>query len=212
MMEWLDEYAQVIELGIGLATLFVWVFYAQLLLSGYLRQRRPKVLVNQGVGTGVGSRCLISNMSQEAIHLETIFGTLETERGRFTTTITDHEPPDEDDKPVDIPDGTSQGPVKSGEYLDMGDFLSVINRVGRDRRLPTTKDGSLDRSRLKVSGLEITVVALYGPEDKPIAACRSFSLVGGEDAIRLKPEQIGTRQLRSGRQRRKVLGWVKDSL
>lgn len=57
-MEWLNENAQAISAVASIFTLFVWVFYAQLLYNGYVRQRRPRVIINRGQGTGVDAICL----------------------------------------------------------------------------------------------------------------------------------------------------------
>lgn len=211
-MEWLLEYAPVFDLGIGLATIALWILYAHLLLEGFRRQRRPKVLVNQGVGTNLDSRCLVSNMSQEAIHVETLFGVLATKKERFTTGITDYEARRSDEALPGLREGTVQGPVKSGDFIDMGDFRSVVNRIARDHGLPLTADGNLDLDAVAVETIEIVVIAIYGPEDHPVAALRPFRLIKGDAGMILKPKQVSTRQMASRRDRKQVEEWVKAYL
>ena len=75
-MEWLNDNAQAISAVASICTLFVWVFYAQLLYNGYVRQRRPRVIINRGKGIGVDSICLISNMSSEAIYVQHLVAVL----------------------------------------------------------------------------------------------------------------------------------------
>jgi len=209
MLEWLEEYADVFDLAIGLATVFVWIFYAQLLLSNFRRQRRPKLVINEGLGTELDSRCLLSNMSQEAIHIENVFGTLETERGRFTAPITDFKPPVSEEGPVGLGQGTLQGPVKSGNYMDIGTFRDVITTIARYRRLPMAEDEKcLDFDAISVTSIEIVVIAIYGPEDDPIAASRVFGLLDGEQGVRLKPSDFDTQQMVSRRSRKSVKQWL----
>lgn len=211
MIEWLQEYADIFEVAIGLATVFVWIFYAQLLLSNYRRQRRPKLVINQGLGTALDSRCLLSNMSQEAIHIENVFGTLETERGRFTAPITDFEPPFNEEGPVGLGQRTLQGPVKSGNYMDIGTFRDVLTAIGRYRRLPLAEDEKcLAFDAISVTSLKIVVIAIYGPEDDPIAASRLFQLLHGEHGVRLKPSDLDTQQMFSRRGRKSVKRWLKE--
>lgn len=50
MPEWLSDNKEWIAPATSIGTLLVWVFYAQLLYSGYSRQTRPRLLINKGVG------------------------------------------------------------------------------------------------------------------------------------------------------------------
>lgn len=48
MLDWIKEHQPLISLGISLSTLLVWVFYAQLLLRSFQRQRKPSLIINRG--------------------------------------------------------------------------------------------------------------------------------------------------------------------
>lgn len=69
MIEWVMENQQLITLLISASTLLVWVFYAQLLLLNFRRQRKPSLIINRGAGRGLGSLCLISNMSADPMFI-----------------------------------------------------------------------------------------------------------------------------------------------
>ena len=71
-MEWISSHGTFLQFMTSLGTLAVWIFYAQLLYAGFRRQRRPKVVINQVMGLSTQGRCLISNMSAEGIHIETV--------------------------------------------------------------------------------------------------------------------------------------------
>ncbi|HAB65052.1 MAG TPA: hypothetical protein DCE49_12930, partial [Pseudomonas sp.] len=69
MIDWLMKNQQLVSLLISLSTLLVWMFYAHLLLRNFRRQRQPSLLINRGAGKGLGSLCIISNMSAEPMFI-----------------------------------------------------------------------------------------------------------------------------------------------
>ena len=91
MIEWIKDNQAVVNLGVSIATLLVWVIYAQLLYFGFRRQRTPRMLINRGRKKNLDALCIISNMSQEAIYVEYILATLETSRGTVIMDVTDFE-------------------------------------------------------------------------------------------------------------------------
>jgi uncharacterized protein with PhoU and TrkA domain len=46
------------------------------LLAGVRQQKRSDVLINRGTGAGLEARCMISNMSPEAIYIESVIATV----------------------------------------------------------------------------------------------------------------------------------------
>ena len=72
---------QAISAIASVLTLFVWVFYAQLLYNGYVRQRRPRIIINRGKGVEEAEAlCLISNMSNEAIYIQHLVAVLHAQK------------------------------------------------------------------------------------------------------------------------------------
>ena len=84
MVDWIEANEAVLSVCISIATLLIWVIYAQLLYSGFRRQRKARVIINRGKKRDLGALCIISNMSQEAIYVEYILATLKTSRGTVT--------------------------------------------------------------------------------------------------------------------------------
>jgi hypothetical protein len=83
MLDWISEHHRVLSVLTNIGMLFVWIVYLQLFLSSYKRQTRPKILINVGAGRSIDARCLLSNMSSEAIYVESLIATLETEKDRW---------------------------------------------------------------------------------------------------------------------------------
>jgi len=59
MIEWIKDNQAVVSVGISIATLLVWVIYAQLLYFGFRRQRTPRMLLTVA-GKRIWMRCASS--------------------------------------------------------------------------------------------------------------------------------------------------------
>lgn len=132
-MEWLNENAQAISAVASIFTLFVWVFYAQLLYNGYVRQRRPRVIINRGQGTGVDAICLISNMSSEAIYIQHLVAVLHTQNHSYNLDVVEYQQRSSEQHENRY--RTHQGPLASGDYLNIQSFGDIVNRLKRIGKL-----------------------------------------------------------------------------
>ncbi|TWI56574.1 hypothetical protein IQ22_01025 [Pseudomonas duriflava] len=205
MLDWLREYRDVLTLLISGCTLLVWVFYAQLLLSGFKRQRRPRLIINRGAGKGVGALCLLSNMSAEPIFINQLIVHLHTSRGTLKADVTDVRQSSEDDfdQEVELYKATRQGPLKTGDFTHIGTFQRLIARVAAAHDLELA--GLKPPEGWTFTGLEIYVIAFYGSDKQPIGVRRRFRLGQYEDHYcSLIAESRQTEQFTSIRQRRQV--------
>lgn len=203
MMEWLNEHAQAISAVSSILTLFVWVFYAQLLYGGYARQRRPRIIINRGKGVGLDALCLVSNMSNEAIYVQHLVAVLHTKEQSYKLDIVEYQQQGDDDE-VDY--RTHQGPLNSGDYIHIQSFESIIKRL--------TQYWDLDDEAIKQQQdqqLEIRVIAIYGSEDMPTGASRCFNLnLTADPARQVIPSSVDTHRMNSQSDRKRVLQWAKD--
>lgn len=215
MIEWLKDSHQLISLIISASTLLVWVFYAQLLLLNFRRQRKPSLIINRGAGRGLSSLCLISNMSAEPMFINQLIVSIETSKGPLELDVTDIRQ-SIDDEAAALPDlpiyqATHQGPLRSGDFIHVGTFQGMLNGVAE--RYGIELDGYRPVGDWQFHALEIRAVAFCGPERHPIGVLRRFKLADrGEPDCALIPDGPFTRQLLSRRDRRKVLRWLKESL
>lgn len=202
-MQWLNDNAQAISAVASICTLFVWVFYAQLLYNGYVRQRRPRIIVNRGKGTGTDALCLISNMSSEAIYIQHLVAVLHTRDGFYELDVVEYQQQSGDDEEASY--RTHQGPLASGDYLHIQSFGAIVEQLAHHWQL--------DEHVLKQQKpeLEIRVIAIYGSEDMPVGASRRFALDLSADPLhQLTPLKVDTQRMNSRRDRKQVLQWAKD--
>ncbi|WP_346797868.1 hypothetical protein R5M92_03425 [Halomonas sp. Bachu 37] len=202
-MDWITEHASGINAISGILTLGVWFFYAQLLYNGYARQRRPRIILNRGEGIGLNAMCLLSNMSNEAIYVQYLVAILHIGEQRYSLELTEYQKSDGDEKYY----ATHQGPLPSGGYLHAQSFADILIQIQRrwqlDKRLLEEPDTTVS--------LEMRVIAIYGSEDAPIGATRTFKINMQEAPARqLVPATLDTARLNSRRQRKRVKRWVEE--
>ncbi|GAB2799779.1 hypothetical protein GCM10027040_28980 [Halomonas shantousis] len=210
-MEWLNENSGSLNVIASFFTLVIWLFYAQLLYFNYARQRRPRILINRGRSKDINALCLISNMSSEAIFLEHIVAILHTSEGEIVRDLIEFERPGDYDKETDrLAETTQPGPLESGGFRHIGSFSDIIKRVAQSQRIRMREGRPLDD--VQFFSLEIRIIAVYGSEDNPVGACRSFNLKDTEedDAYELEPASFDTMRLASRRKRREVRRWIRD--
>lgn len=207
-MEWLSDNAQAISAVASICTLFVWVFYAQLLYNGYVRQRRPRVIINRGRGVGVDAICLISNMSSEAIYVQHLVAVLHTQERSYSLDVVEyqqHRSEQQTGEPQEASYRTHQGPLASGDYLNIQSFGDIVNQV---KEYWEIDDSLLQAQNIQ---LEIRVIAIYGSEDMPTGASRTFNLdLNASPNHQLIPASVDTDRLNSRGQRKRVLEWAKE--
>ncbi|UIJ71897.1 hypothetical protein [Aurantimonas sp. HBX-1] len=195
MTAWLSANVDLIGLAVNVAMLGVWIVYLQLLLNGYRRQRRSSILITRGAGSGVRSRCLVTNMSVEPIYVTSLIATMISPEGRYEVALTDLR-----DLPEDLgadPRSTmGQGSLVTGQYIDLGHFDELLVKLGQDRPDAPAPDA--------VTVLELVVVALYGSSHRPVGAERHFALEPRAAGVRIVPQTVETQQLRSRRARLKL--------
>lgn len=210
MSEWIASNNQVISVLANVGMLIVWVAYLQIFVGSYRRQRRPKILVNHGAGSGLGARCLVSNMSADPIYVLSVIATIDTLDGRWTCPITDLQDSDEVEALPDLSLATRQGPLQPGQVMDIGPFRTLMEHVVRHGP-PRQQAADLDIDG-KITAFEVTIAAVYGSEDLLAGASRRFDLVRQDDELRLRSHSVDTKQIRSRRERKKISRVIEDDL
>jgi hypothetical protein len=197
MWNWIASNHQVISALANIAMLFVWIAYLQVFVSSYRRQKRPSILINRGAGSGLEARCLISNMSAEAIYIESVIATVETTGGRWSHPVTEML---EGRSDLDLK--TRQGPLQAGRFTDIGSFQSLLEPV---LRRGTELRGALAPDDLgNLVALEVKVIAAHGSEDLLAGAMRRFNLIRQQDQVLVRGHAVGTQQIRSRRDRKRL--------
>lgn len=218
MFDWISQHKEVLSVLTSIGTLIIWLVYAQLLYLGFRRQRRPRIIINRGKRKDIDALCIISNMSVESIFIEYIIAELETSHGTVVMDVTDYEQAyeegdekgenTEDREPQRImpygriEENTRQGPLESGGFLHIGSFSDVIKRLARDEGIEMI--GDRPAGDLEFQRLTIRLITIYGPEDMPVGAERSFNLESNEHSYALIPASWDTKRLASMNQRRRL--------
>ncbi|WP_274425861.1 hypothetical protein [Chelativorans sp. YIM 93263] len=194
MLGWISEYNEPLNLFVNAAMLIVWALYFQLLLNGYRRSRSSKILVNRANGHSIRTQCVVANMSSEAIYVEGIIAEVvgEGDDERITCSLTDHGGSIDPKEATDA-DGY-QGPLHSGESVRLGTYQQIIEHV--------LSQNNWDISTVR--HLVLTIVATYGPEDRPVAARREYEIIEKAGRRVLRSDTVATEQIRSRTERRKV--------
>ncbi|MEX1081349.1 MAG: hypothetical protein WD382_11830 [Halofilum sp. (in: g-proteobacteria)] len=215
-MQWISNNSAALSVLINAGMLAVWLFYAQLLLNSYRRSRRPKIIVDQGVGRGLKSYCLIANMSSEAVFVQVVVAALYNSEDRISRDITNlkvrarGENAEGQAGVSGIQAQTVQGPLQAGNYLDIGTFGEVIDAVLKEHG--TSGEESREEQADRYS-LELTVIATFGPENQPIGARRCFEFSRSDKGEqRVRPTKVDTERMSGIRDRKQMHRWLQQYL
>ncbi|WP_298450126.1 hypothetical protein [uncultured Marinobacter sp.] len=211
MYKWIAEHHQVLSIVASFGSLLIWLVYAQLLYLGFRRQRSPRLIINRGRNKDINALCLISNMSAESVFVEYIIAKLETSEGEITMDVTDFEreySEGDEQSPLDVRENTRQGPIECGGFLHIGTFCELIQRLARYENIEVV-DGQ-PQGELEFTRLTLSLIGIYGPENMPVGAERSFDISVSGSRLGLKPASWDTKQLASIRQRRKLRRTVEE--
>jgi hypothetical protein len=194
MIHWIDQNSDFLQVVLNALMVLIWVVYLQIFLVSYRRQRRANILINLGSGVGRQSRFFVSNLSLEPVYLLDVLVELTTEDGAHEADITERA--ETSGAPLKRPSAaTNQGPLKSGEFIDIGSLDDLHERAS-----PQLKGVNLER----MTSFAITVVVHTASTPDVVGARRCFQVCrkGGETTI--MPMQIAATQIRSWWGRRQL--------
>jgi hypothetical protein len=201
MLDWITENHATLSLLVNVGMLIVWIAYLQLFLANFRRQTQPKLLINIGAGRSLDARCLVANMSSDAIYVESLIATVITEQERWVHPVTDVRDLADDDGSSDPRELTRQGPLQPGAVMDVGSFRDLVGRVVAESGHSREAAGGFPDG---LRSLEIQVVADFGPDDLLVGARREFELVKRDGRLGLGAHSPHTIQIRSRRERRRI--------
>lgn len=131
MLAFLQDNAPVISALASLGTVAIWTIYLHIFVQGHRRQLKPMLIINRGEGRDLSARCLITNMSQEPVYIQSVVANLISDGDRYTAYITDAEDIRSGGDPTGWQRLTRQGPLASGMMVDMGSFECILDYAAR---------------------------------------------------------------------------------
>ncbi|HEV7344343.1 MAG TPA: hypothetical protein VGN60_01740 [Devosia sp.] len=205
-MSWIVEHRDLITVLTNLGMLLIWMAYLQVFLAGYKKQKKATILIDVGGGKGLDARCLITNMSAEAVYIHTLVATIDSPDGAVACPVTEPDEAEAWQEPSDLKLWTRQGPLESGKVRDMGSMRAILDHVmGQQRSRNDAAEPKTD-----VHEIELQVVAVYGSEDVMVAAKRQFRLTEDGDELSLHPTTINAEQIRSRRKRKSIVRMIEQ--
>ncbi|WP_209425550.1 hypothetical protein [Pararhodobacter sp. SW119] len=202
-MSWIAEHSAVLQVGVGVLNAGIWLLYLHLILSSYRRQQETVILIHRGASDDDRARCIVSNMGSEPIYILSVIAELTIDGEVCEARVTDREELDMEtfDDPLRR---TSQGPLKSGDFLDIGSFHDLAQRT-LQQVAPGTSPEAVDR-------LRVTVVAASSHASALVGATRDFVRERSGKGYSVAPTTLVARQLRSRADRRRVESMLQNEL
>ena len=203
MLEILQANAPIVSAAASLGTLCIWAVYLQIFVGGHRRQIKPMLVINHGEGRTLNAHCLVTNMSKDPVHIQSVVAKVSAEGKSYTAYITDAE----DIRRAGVDTGwqrmTRQGPLQPGTMVDMGTFDHIIGYAECLALEPDEhRKGRLEEI---AEAIEITILGIYGSEDLLIGATRKFDLTKSDTVTSIRASEALTRQITRMRERKRLL-------
>ena len=191
---------EILKMATALATNLVLLFLGFQAFRTFRRQRRPRLIINRAYSDDIQAPCLISNMSDEAIYLSTVFCAVEREGRWLISEVTNLA---SDDRSGEDSHVTFQGPIPPKHFYHFSGFDTLIRH---------TLDGHGHglESWHGISAVEIRGVAVYGNEKYPLGVYRRFDIVPLQRSVVLIPASVNTQRLSRRWHQRRIQGWFSE--
>nr|WP_272211521.1 hypothetical protein [Marinicella sp. W31]MDC2877416.1 hypothetical protein [Marinicella sp. W31] len=193
---WINANSGALSAIASLFTIAIWAIYLQLIFSGFREGRRAKILINRGAGPSLDGHCLVANMSAKPIYIDAVlldFTLRDDEQHRDLRYSLSNLNFDDDDT-SDPRKRWFQGPLDSGEHIDLGTFRMLIGKM--------SPKGFDDFEHIE--DVKLTVIATYTSEDRPVAAERCFDIIRTDGELLLSPRTYSANQIRSRSARKRI--------
>lgn len=199
MLNWISSNSEWLNVISNWTMVAIWIAYLQVFLRSFRRQTLPKIVINQAAGSSLDAACFVSNMSSDAIYMESVIVDVKTDSQSLACTVTDFGSYDGQQGAADPKQRTFQGPLPPSEYTSLGSFEYLIDTAARR----TGRDGGQLKRSAKMIAVTVTILADYASETLLIGAKRTFTARADND-WKLSAETFSTEQIRSARERKRI--------
>jgi hypothetical protein len=171
MIDWIVAHATPLNLAANWVMVAIWIAYLQVFLWSFRRHTIPKIVINRAAGSSLHAACFVSNMSSEAIYIESVIVNITSGEITFACAVTDFEPHDSDAANVDPKHRTFQGILAPSQYTSLGTFDYLIGMVTRRSGYDVEDVRASDNAIF----VEVTIIADHASERLLTGAKRRFS-------------------------------------
>lgn len=133
MIDWIFQNISFLQLLTSIAMAVIWMVYLQMLLVSVRRQRATVLTVNRGAGQGFGAQVILANLSFEPVFVRDLIAVLHTGEGQVSSFVTDLGELGQEDMSREL-QGTVQGPLGTGDHLNLGSFDGILGRFDDENR------------------------------------------------------------------------------
>jgi hypothetical protein len=193
MIDWISQNSDMLQVVLNAMMVVIWIVYLQIFLVSFRRQQRSEILINMGAGSDLSARCFVSNLSLEPVYLYDLFVELTTKDGTYEAVITDRAEMTHERPSRSI--GTNQGPLSSGDVIDVGSFNDLLKRASQ------THEGV---AITNITHITITALAQTSSNPQVVGASRQYRLRKCDGMIDVSPTRITAKQIRSWWGRRQL--------
>ncbi|KZY32406.1 hypothetical protein A3731_22185, partial [Roseovarius sp. HI0049] len=186
MVQFLAAHVQLVNAALNAAMIIIWFVYLQIFLISHRRQVRSLIHIDLGTAEGSQKRCLVTNLSAQAIYVQGIAADLGQDGHTSRMIVTEREEIGLDD--VEDPMArTNRGTLQPGETRDIGSLEDLIRRA----QIRLDEEWTSDQ----IDNVTITVVAISGQVERIIGASKNFYVDRGASGLQFSPENILTQQI-----------------
>ncbi|WP_313602771.1 hypothetical protein [Rhizobium sp.] len=210
MLELLQANAPIVSAAASIGTLCIWAVYLQIFVGGHRRQIKPMLVINHGEGRALNAHCLVTNMSKDPVHIQSVVARVLVGGKTYSAYITDAE----DIRRSGIDTGwqrmTRQGPLQAGTMADMGTFDCIIEYA--EASALDAGEHFSEKLDEAAEAIEITILGIYGSEDLLIGATRKFELARSHTGTGIRASEALTRQITRRHERKRLLKELNEQL
>jgi hypothetical protein len=217
MAECLQEWAEVLSAIGTILMMLAWVFYAQFGIVTYLRQRRPRIVIDKTAEDTIDTRFVVVNLSEFPIYISGILVVVRRGQEEIAHKIQKYSRSStEDGQELDnLEYAESQlrhGTLDVGQLFMMGSSQETLSWLLDDDAEDSDQERPqrIRKALEEVDLFEFRVVAMAGNDDHPVASSRQFKVEYQNEDIVIYPSDEYTRQFSSWRDRNYAEEWARQ--
>jgi len=187
MLDYLSQHVQILNTLLNTAMVLIWIAYLHTFIVGHRRQARSVIHIDLGAAEGARSRCLVTNLSSNAIYVQGVAADLGRDgpTSRIVITERDEIDPDGVDDPMSR---TNRGTLQPGQTVDIGSMNDLIQRA----RIRLDEEWSFK----DIETMTITVVGISGQAERIVGAAKEFRIEHEQRGAFFAAKNILTSQIR----------------